>query len=288
MIGIEQLTFDPTSAATIAATHSVGAYVRAGTDGDLIGSETLNSLEWLRVAGPIIDSAGNEVGVTSNALDVNIAAATGLAVFAEDSAHTSGDDGQHILAVRQDTLAASTSADGDYGSLKTTAAGALYVSADISNTEIAVTQGSDSPWAVEATDFDIRDLTHVSDSVQLGDGTDLITSTLEGGKQALDVYVANDIDVDDGIADTAISNAAESVGTTSGALVTSVLAARKYLYVQNNGGGGKIYIGGSGVSTANGIKMAVGALGEFRLGPSVAMHAVADSATADVRIMQMS
>ena len=42
-----RLDFDPTNANSLAASHSVGAYVRAGTDGDLIGSETLNSLEWL-------------------------------------------------------------------------------------------------------------------------------------------------------------------------------------------------------------------------------------------------
>jgi len=72
-----RLAFDPTDADSIAASHSVGAFVRAGTDGDLIGSETLNSLEWLRTTGPIIDSAGNEVSVTGNALDVNIVTAPG-------------------------------------------------------------------------------------------------------------------------------------------------------------------------------------------------------------------
>ena len=52
---------------------------------------------------------------------------TDASVYAEDSAHTSGDMGQHVLTVRQDTLAASTSADGDYGSFKATALGELYV-----------------------------------------------------------------------------------------------------------------------------------------------------------------
>lgn len=72
-----RLDFDPTDADSIAASHNVGAFVRAGTDGDLIGSETLNSLEWLRVTGPIIDSSGNEVTVTGGALNVNIASAPG-------------------------------------------------------------------------------------------------------------------------------------------------------------------------------------------------------------------
>lgn len=52
---------------------------------------------------------------------------TDPAEYAEDSAFTSGDIGQFVLAVRQDTLAADTSADGDYSAFKVTATGELYV-----------------------------------------------------------------------------------------------------------------------------------------------------------------
>lgn len=45
---------------------------------------------------------------------------------AEDAAHVSGDIGTFILAVRQDTLANSLSADGDYGALKLDSVGALW------------------------------------------------------------------------------------------------------------------------------------------------------------------
>lgn len=48
------------------------------------------------------------------------------AEYAEDSAHTSGDVGLQILAVRQDTLASSVDTDGDYGSLKLDSLGRLY------------------------------------------------------------------------------------------------------------------------------------------------------------------
>ena len=121
-----RLVFDP---AAVSSSSSVGAYIRAGTDGDLIGSETLNSLEWLRVTGPIIDSAGNEVGVTSNALDVNIASGSLSTAYAhaEDAAFTNADEGVHNLSVRQDTLATSTSADGDYASMKSNAKGEIYI-----------------------------------------------------------------------------------------------------------------------------------------------------------------
>ena len=46
---------------------------------------------------------------------------------AEDSAHVSGDSGNYVLNVRQDSLATSTSADGDYQSFKSNANGELYV-----------------------------------------------------------------------------------------------------------------------------------------------------------------
>lgn len=338
MIGIEQLSFDPTDSDSIEASHSVGAYVRAGTDGDLIGSETLNSLEWLRTAGPIIDSSGNEVAVTGNALDVNIASGsltvTESDVYAEDSAHTTGDDGTFVMAVRVDDLAAVPAtalagteldyqafisgpngellvgavdldirdldaatdnvaawlADGAGTALTSTLVGADQ-SLDVNLTQSVVLSVDDNGGSltVDATDLDIRSLDHTSgganDSVRLGDGTDFITSTLVGSDQALDVYVANDIVAND-TADTAILNTQKDV-TTTGALLASQLANRKYLYVQNLGGN-SIYIGASGVTSGTGIHMSRGALAEFRLGPSLSLHAVASAGTVDTRLMELS
>lgn len=47
-------------------------------------------------------------------------------IFAEDSANASGDNGMHLLSVRQDTLASSTSTDGDYQDVKSDSIGAVY------------------------------------------------------------------------------------------------------------------------------------------------------------------
>lgn len=58
-------------------------------------------------------------------------------VYAEDSAHVSGDLGSFSLLVRQDTLASSTSADGDYGAFKSNAAGELYVADSAARTSLA-------------------------------------------------------------------------------------------------------------------------------------------------------
>lgn len=56
--------------------------------------------------------------------------------YAEDSAFTDGDVGAFVLAVRQDTLASSTSATGDYGAFKQTALGELYVHDASANTTL--------------------------------------------------------------------------------------------------------------------------------------------------------
>jgi hypothetical protein len=75
----------------------------------------------------------NNVKITSTslaggkeALDVVVNDVILNSEHAEDAAHVSGDIGIFTLGVRQDTLATSTSADGDYSAFKTTALGELY------------------------------------------------------------------------------------------------------------------------------------------------------------------
>jgi hypothetical protein len=156
---------------------------------------------------------------------------------------------------------------------------------------VAVTQ-STSPWVVSATNLDIRDLTHVSDSMRLGDGTDLITSTLSGGKQALDVYIANagSIDVDDSLANTAIFTEARAVSTTAINLTAAAaIAGRKWLYVANEGNK-SMYIGPSGVSAANGYPLHMGQQSEYRIGAAVTVQIIgeAGASSEDIRVMQLS
>lgn len=51
----------------------------------------------------------------------------------EDAGHSSGDDGLHILGVRKDGAAQTTSADTDYGSISLDAYGAVYARSDHPN-----------------------------------------------------------------------------------------------------------------------------------------------------------
>lgn len=148
MISKEKLVLD-TSA--LGDSDNVGAYVRAA-DGTLITRTNVGTKEGLDVY--LINSS---IVVTATDLDIrdlnhtqdNVAIAQGGntmivnpdgsinvkadidvvtgAEKAEDSAHSSGDIGQYVLSVRQDVLASSTSADGDYQSFKTDSLGSLWV-----------------------------------------------------------------------------------------------------------------------------------------------------------------
>ena len=63
------LVFDPTATE---AGSNVGAYIRAGDDGDLIASQTIAAEEWLNTASSLFDGSGNPITSSGSALDVNI------------------------------------------------------------------------------------------------------------------------------------------------------------------------------------------------------------------------
>lgn len=140
----DHLIFDVTDANTILDSDSVGAFLRAGTDGALISSgdgsadSVANTFEGLdtRAFAFAYDSVGDHwdrLRATNGALHVDIqdASITVDSSFDkdEDSAHTSGDNGAYVLAVRSDARPtdANTSADGDYASFFVNASGELYV-----------------------------------------------------------------------------------------------------------------------------------------------------------------
>jgi hypothetical protein len=105
-------------------------------------------------------------------LNVTVTGGASNTQYAEDSSHVSGDIGTMSLAVRRDTPTSGTSADGDYATLNVDSTGRLYVNV--------------GTVTVTATDLDIRDLTHVSDSVKLGDGTDFIAINADGSLNITD------------------------------------------------------------------------------------------------------
>lgn len=88
-------------------------------------------------------------------------------------------------------------------------------------------------------------------------------------------------------ANVAMANGTASVTTTS-ALLVAAAAGRRKILVQNLGSKA-VFVGASGVSAANGIRLGGnGSSIELEIGPALPLHAVAESGTQDVRYLQLS
>jgi hypothetical protein len=213
---------------------------------------------------------------------------------------------------------------------KTTSGAKEALDVNFVNTTIGVT----------ATDLDIRDLTHVSDSVKLGDGTSLITSTTVGADVGLDVNLINASDIEVAMnceyaedtahadadigafmlavrSDTRASTAGatgdycgvtsdalgqmwvngapqsgaysvKSVANTATDLVTTDLANRKKIVIQNLSVK-DMYVGfDASVTTSNGTMIPAKGSAEFEAGPGINFHGIVASGTADVRILEFA
>lgn len=189
---------------------------------------------------------------------------------AEDSAHASGDIGAYMLGVRQDTLASSTSADGDYGSIKTNDRGATWtvpvgtVADDAVDTENPVKIGS---RAVSGA------LTAVSAT---GDRANVISDLYRR------VFINDSPNISVASAAVAVDNVAEV------ALPTSALAGRRRMMIQNLGAN-DIYVGPTGLTTASGMRVAKGSTLALEIGQNVSLYAISGNASAsDVRVFELA
>jgi hypothetical protein len=265
MISKEQLVFDTTDAASIAASDKVGSHTLSGS-GELIGSETINSVERLSVDSTLKDGAGTALTSTlvggKQGLDVNVIEGINVEVDLDAA----------------DDSVASHLFDGTGNAISSTG-GALHIS------------DAGGSITVDATDLDIRDLTAASDSVQAwaydGAGTAL-TSTLVGSDQALDVNIVQASD--EALANTAIATAANTLASADTAqdVVSSPLANRKYLMVRNQSNK-RIFVGASGVTAANGFPLSPGSVMELRVGAAVDVEFVGSSGdTPEIRTMELS
>lgn len=164
------------------ATNLGKAEDSAHTSGDV----GVMSLAVRNDAGTPLAADGDYIPLTTDATGA-LRTATAVTINsekAEDSAHVSGDIGSYVLSVRQDTLATSTDADGDYASFKVNALGALYT--NVTNaagaSAVNIQDGGnsitvDGTVTVTATDLDIRDLTLAQDSVKVSANTSANSAT---------------------------------------------------------------------------------------------------------------
>jgi len=330
----DKLGFDTTDANTILDSDSVGAFVRAGDDGTLIGhvSDALK-----------VNFSNTTIGVTATDLDIRDL------VFATDKVDVSGSTNIGLDAATLAALESITVQNGAGAAAVNIQDGGNSITVDGTVELGATTLAALESITVVATDFDIRDLSHSQDSIKIGDGTDFLAINADGSINVnADISVVNGhekaedaahssgdigsymlgvrqdvlasstsadgdyasfkmsaagalyvnlaessatIEVSDAaLANTAIISKALVLGVadTAQAVVTSPLADRKYLSIYNNDNR-KMFIGGSGVTAANGFPISPGSYMELRAGVSSAVFFVGSTGeTAAIRTLELS
>lgn len=298
----DRLIFDP---ADTVESDNIGAYVRAGSDGDLVSSTNVGGKEGLDVnlintaelglyaedsahvsadPGQFVlavrnDTEGSLVSADGDYAPLQVDASgrlrviadldvTNLSEKAEDSAHVSADVGNFVLAVRQDSLASSVSADGDYGAFKLNADGALWV-APVGN---VADDAADSGNPVKVGSRAVSGaLAAVSAT---GDRADLLSDMYRR------VWINDSPNI--GAASVAVT-----VGATEVALPTTALAGRRRMMIQNVSSN-DIYVGPTGVTTSSGLRVSKGSTLSIEIGEDVLLYGIAGSAGNSVRVFELA
>jgi len=138
----------------------------------------------------------NGVTVTGNKLDVN-ASVTLETAYVDDSAFTIGTDKVNAQGFLADETATDSVDEGDIGLARMTLDRRMITSSEQSGVwdigTVTTLTGITNTVTVDATDLDIRSLTHVSDSVSIGDGTTL-ADVLDATVDALYVAITDGTD----------------------------------------------------------------------------------------------
>lgn len=308
---LDRLLFDP---ADTADSSNLGAYLRAGSDGDLLSSTNVGGKEGLDVN---IINASVTVSNTSN--------------YAEDSAHVDADPGTFVLAVRNDAAAATlTSADGDYSPIAVDEKGRVFVVADLDVTSSAekvedtaaanadvlaaiavvrqdslassVSADGDYGWAkmnsvgalwTAPVGTVADDAADTQNPVKVGSrafGGGVLTAVSATGDRAdllSDLY--RRVYINDAPS-VAVQSTLVTVGTSAVALPTTALAGRTRMIIQNISNN-KIWVGPSGVTTSgstSGILIGKGNSLALEAGQNVTYYAIAGGAGNDVVVFEQA
>lgn len=244
----DQLIFDPTAPAD---GDSVGSYVRS-SDGTLITHTTNGAKEALDVniaeasSGiKIVDSAGDELEINADgSINVNTSINDPIK-FRLDGA---------VVEVLEDTV---TPANNQPLPVKLTS-----LTGDIN---------------ITAGDLNVQ-LTHAGgtpDSVQIGDGTEIVAITASTDMQVVDR------------ANSGLATSAISVANTATELVPAALTERKYLEIQNLESKA-VFLGGATVTSGTGIRIPARGSWSGEVGPNLSLYGIVSSGTADVRILELA
>jgi len=276
----DALVFDTTDVDTIAESDHVGAHTLAGdgsliTSGDGSADDVANTFEGLDMRSFLFgyDSSGDNwdrLQATGGALDVNIASSeiditVDLDGVYDGVTNTNPDN----VGVIHHTRAASLT---DVQQIERTTAGALATVASASLSNISAQDVNAFAYAIDGT---------------TGDAELLTTDGTSGG---LNVHVVNSVDVNDAaLANTSIANAVNTLAAANTAedVVASPLADRKYLYIYNNDNR-RMYVGASGVSSADGFPLSPRSYLELRAGAAIDIEWVSPKVGHDMRTLELS
>lgn len=261
-----RLVFNPTDADEIAASSSVGAFVRS-SDGTLIDHKTIATEEWLNVASALHAGDGTAITETGGALDVNIA--SGALNADLDGVYTgSNTDPDNVGLIGHDRAASPADTD---QTIRFT--GGLLAD-NLANTAIHAQDSASFLMGYDGTSQ--WDRLHQTDG-------DLHVRIENPG--SINVNVTND----PALADTAIENTNTAVSLLAVNVVTSALANRKYLGVANEGKK-SVYFGKTGVTAVNGFPLHPGERQFWRMGPSVTPQFIGGTGASgeDCRAIELS
>lgn len=236
--------------------------------------------------------------------------ATFTAEHNEDDPFTNGDSGIATLLVRQDTLAVSTSTDGDYGSFKSNNLGELYVHDTSALAELVLIKGDTASIVTNTGNTATNTSTISSTLTALSKAEDAPSVSGDQGIQALAVRkdaqgtnVSTDGDYSSlitwsegslkvvDIANGTILQQQVSVTNVAAQVPAANLANRKSLMIQNTGAN-KLWIGSSTVTTAGattGIELPANSFMELEAGPALNIFAVKVGAAANtLNVLEMA
>jgi hypothetical protein len=203
------------------------------------------------------------------ALDVNIAEFTSAGVKVIDS------DGDELAIEADGSINVNASFSGP---IKFRNASSVVVDVEEDTAPLPVKlQSTAGDINITAGDLNVQ-LDHTGatfDSVRIGDGTDLLG--ISGNGEATVVDRAND----------AVATASTTIAATATPVVASALSERKYVEIQNLSGK-KVFLGGSGVTAGTGIEIKRGNSWSGSVGPGVVLHAITESGTSDIRVLELA
>lgn len=190
--------------------------------------------------------------------------------FNEDQASASGHPGHSNLSVRQDTLASSTTTDGDYAHMKSDSLGALYVNVQADPT------ADDAVDAGNPVKVGSRVVGGVLTAIADADRANVISDTFRR------VWVNNAPNV-------SVAQTQRTISGVLSALPATNLTGRTRIVIQNasTGAANSVYIGGAGTTSANGTRLSAGAVVTLEIGDDVTLSGISGG-SADIRILELA